>query len=215
VAFIGPTGSGKSTLVDVLLGLLTPTAGAVRVDGRDIRTDLAAWQRQLGYVPQDIYLVDDTIRRNVAFGLPDAEIDEAAVTRAVRAARLEAFVRTLPDGLQTEVGNRGIRLSGGQRQRLGIARALYHDPSVLVMDEATSGLDGESERETMAAIGGLRGDRTLVLVSHRLATVSACDRVYLIEAGTLKDEGTLRELAERHPHLRVATATTPASVAGR
>jgi ATP-binding cassette, subfamily B, bacterial PglK len=141
VGFVGPSGSGKSTLVDVVLGLLTPQKGQVLVDGADIQRDLRAWQDQIGYVPQSIYLTDDTLRRNVAFGLADDAIDEAAVERAIRAAQLEVFVAGLPQGLDTVVGEHGVRLSGGQRQRIGIARALYHDPAVLVLDEATSALD--------------------------------------------------------------------------
>ena len=142
---IGRSGAGKSTLVDVVLGLLTPDAGQVRVDGQDIQRNLRAWQDQIGYVPQAVYLTDDTLRRNVAFGLPGEQIDEVAVRRAIRSAQLEEFVASLPDGLETVVGERGVRLSGGQRQRIGIARALYHDPRVLILEQATSSLDADTE----------------------------------------------------------------------
>jgi ABC-type multidrug transport system fused ATPase/permease subunit len=206
VAFIGTSGTGKSTLIDIMLGLLTPTSGQVQVDGLDIQQNLPAWQRQIGYIPQDIYLIDDSICRNIAFGLPDNEINDIALARAIQAAQMEGFVRSLPDGLETLVGNRGIRLSGGQRQRIGIARALYHDPSVLVMDEATSALDDETEREVIGAIGRLRGDRTIIMIAHRLTTVRNCDRLYLLDAGKVKDQGSFGELTKRHAHLRESSA---------
>ena len=189
VGFIGATGCGKSTLVDVVLGLLTPEAGVVRVDGVNIQTSLRGWQDQIGYVPQSIFLTDDTLRRNVAFGLSDEEIDESAVARAVDAAQLDAFVDELPDGLDTVVGERGVRLSGGQRQRIGIARALYHDPAVLVLDEATSSLDVDTERQVMAAVNALQGDKTLLIVAHRLSTVEHCDHLFRLERGRLVEEG--------------------------
>jgi ATP-binding cassette subfamily C protein len=195
VGFIGTSGAGKSTLVDIILGLLTPSSGEVRADGSVIQNDLRDWQRQIGYVPQDIYLMDDTIRRNVAFALPDKDIDQLAVSRALEAAQLNVFVNNLPLGINTVVGNRGIRLSGGQRQRIGIARALYHDPRLLVMDEATSSLDNETEREVIEAIGRLRGTRTIVMIAHRLTTVKGCDKLYLLENGRVKNQGTFDELS--------------------
>lgn len=200
VGFIGGSGSGKSTLVDIVLGLLTPDDGTVRVDGIDIQTNLRGWQDQIGYVPQSIFLTDDTLRRNVAFGLPNDQIDEAAVGRAVRASQLDDFVKELPEGLDTLVGERGIRLSGGQRQRIGIARALYHDPSVLVLDEATSSLDSATESGVMDAVRILRGNKTLLIVAHRLSTVAHCDRLFRIEQGQVVEEGetagVLRTTAE-------------------
>lgn len=189
VGFIGTTGSGKSTLVDIILGLLTPSNGAVRVDGIDIQTNLRGWQDQIGYVPQSIYLTDDSLRRNVALGLPDDQIDENAVLRAIHASQLEQFVKELPKGLDTMVGERGIRLSGGQRQRIGIARALYHDPPVLVLDEATSSLDTATERGVMEAVRALKGDKTLLIVAHRLSTVEHCDRLFRLEQGRVVEEG--------------------------
>ena len=188
IGLVGPSGSGKSTLVDVILGLLTPQVGQVLVDGEDIQENLRAWQDQIGYVPQSIYLTDDTLRRNVAFGLPGAAIDDAAVRHAVRAAQLEEFVSSLPNGLETLVGERGIRLSGGQRQRIGIARALYHDPAVLVLDEATSALDTATERGVMQAVTALRGGKTILIVAHRLSTVGSCDRLYRLEHGRIVAE---------------------------
>jgi len=201
VAFIGTSGAGKSTLVDLVLGLLTPTSGTICVDGKDIQGNLSSWQRKIGYIPQEIYLVDDSIRRNIAFGLPDDAIDEQALMSAVDAAQLSGFVQGLPNGLDTVVGNRGARLSGGQRQRIGIARALYHNPSVLVMDEATSALDNETERAVIEAIESLRGERTIIMVAHRLSTVKACDRLYLFEHGLLIDQGNFAELVQRNKHL--------------
>jgi ABC-type multidrug transport system fused ATPase/permease subunit len=194
VGFVGPSGSGKSTLVDVILGLLTPIAGQVMVDGQDIQQGLRAWQDQIGYVPQSIYLTDDTLRRNVAFGVPNEEIDDAAVMRAIKAAQLDEFVASLPNGLDSGVGERGIRLSGGQRQRIGIARALYHDPALLVLDEATSALDTITEREVMAAITALKGSKTILIVAHRLSTVEHCDRLYRLDHGKFVAEGTSAEI---------------------
>ena len=185
VGFIGASGAGKSTLVDIVLGLLTPDTGEVRVDDKDIQANLRNWQDQIGYVPQSIFLTDDTLRRNVAFGLPSEQIDDAAVQRAIQAAQLEDFVASLPDGLETLVGERGIRLSGGQRQRIGIARALYHDPAVLVLDEATSSLDTATERGVMQAVTTLQGSKTILIVAHRLSTVEHCDRLYRLEQGRM------------------------------
>jgi ABC-type multidrug transport system fused ATPase/permease subunit len=191
VGFIGGSGAGKSTLVDIILGLFTPCSGIVKVDGTDIQTNLRGWQDQIGYVPQSIYLTDDTLRRNVAFGLPADQIDEAAVWRAIRAAQLEQFVNDSPQGLDTLVGERGIRLSGGQLQRIGIARALYHDPPVLVLDEATSSLDTATEHDVMRAVRALHGNKTLLIVSHRLSTVEHCDHLFRLEQGRLVAEGEM------------------------
>ncbi len=187
VGFIGSSGSGKSTLIDIILGLLQPGSGQVLVDGNDIRDNIRGWQDQIGYVPQSIYLTDDTMRRNIAFGLGESEIDDAAVTQAIRAAQLEDFVETLANGVETKVGERGIRLSGGQRQRIGIARALYHDPAVL--DEATSALDTSTEKEVMRSIRALHGIKTVIIVAHRLSTVEHCDRLYRLDQGRIIDQG--------------------------
>ena len=194
IGIIGPSGSGKSTIIDLVLGLLTPQTGMISVDGQDIQSCLRNWQNQIGYVPQSIYLTDDTLRQNVAFGLPDDQIDDSAVSRALDAAQLSSFIATLPGGVETIVGERGVRLSGGQRQRIGVARALYHSPSVLVLDEATSALDNETESGVMDAISGLRGKTTIIIVAHRLTTVASCDRLYRLEHGTLAEAGTPAEL---------------------
>ena len=188
VGFIGASGAGKSTLVDIVLGLLAPDSGSVRVDGEDIRNRLRDWQDQIGYVPQSIFLTDDTLRRNVAFGLPNDQIDDDAVRRAIQAAQLEEFVAGLPEGLETIVGERGVRLSGGQRQRIGIARALYHAPAVLLLDEATSSLDTDTEHGVMQAVRALRGMKTILIVTHRLTTVEHCDRLYRLHDGRIVEE---------------------------
>ena len=210
VGFIGDSGAGKSTLVDIILGLFSPGSGAVRVDGIDIQTNLRGWQDQLGYVPQSIFLTDDTLRRNVAFGLSNEEIDEAAVCRAILAAQLDQFVNDLPQGLDTMVGERGIRLSGGQRQRIGIARALYHDPPVLVLDEATSSLDTDTELGVMDAVRSLQGQKTLIIVAHRLSTIAHCDRLLRLKHGRLvEDDAALMALRAQsnNPDSRLADRT--------
>ena len=211
VGLVGPTGAGKTTLVDVILGVLEPTSGQILIDGEPVGTRVSSWQRQVGYVPQDVFLIDDSIRRNVAFGLADDEIDEAAVTRAVSAAQLTDFLATLPQGLDTIVGERGVRLSGGQRQRIGIARALYHDPEVLILDEATSSLDNETERYVMEAVEHLRGQRTIIIIAHRLSTVKDCDRLFMLRQGRLVESGRYDELIAAGKHFRrLATSHEPA-----
>jgi ABC-type bacteriocin/lantibiotic exporter with double-glycine peptidase domain len=197
VGLVGASGSGKSTLIDLVLGLQLPQSGSVRVGGHDIRNALNDWQRQIGYIPQTIFLMDDSLRRNIALGIADNEIDEVAIVEALKSAQLEDFVASLPEGLDTVVGERGVRLSGGQRQRIGIARALYHRPSVLVLDEATSSLDTETERGVMQAVQALQGDKTVIIVAHRLSTVEYCDRLYRLDAGRIVDEGTFDEVMNR------------------
>ena len=206
VGFVGASGAGKSTLVDILLGLLTPDTGEIRADGKDIQLQLRNWQDQIGYVPQTIFLTDDTLRRNVAFGLANEQIDDVAVQRAVRAAQLEEFVVSQPDGLETFVGERGVRLSGGQRQRIGIARALYHDPAVLVLDEATSALDTATESDVIQAVTALHGTKTIIIVAHRLSTVEHCDRLYRLHEGRLMEDGTSNAMVSHIPKLKVTPA---------
>jgi len=190
VAFIGPSGAGKTTLADILLGVLNPTSGRVLVDDADVFGDIDAWQERVGYIPQTIYLMDDTIRNNILYGSVDKG-DENKLLKAVEKAQLSEFVNSLPKGLDTEIGEGGMRLSGGQRQRIGIARALYDDPEVLVLDEATSALDGETESAVMEAINILSGSKTLVIIAHRLTTVRKCDIKYMVEnkeVKTISDE---------------------------
>ncbi len=185
VAFIGESGSGKTTIVDIILGVLKPSKGLVKVDGKETNEIKKLWQQKIGYIPQSIYLSDDTIRRNIAFGLEDKDIDDQAVWNALEKAQLKDHVSNLPDKLDTFVGERGVRLSGGQRQRIGIARALYHNPEILFLDEATSALDNETEKEIMKAIDGLKGDKTLIIIAHRLSTIENCDIVFTMSNGEL------------------------------
>lgn len=189
IGLVGPSGAGKTTLVDILLGLLQPQRGQVLIDDQNIFADIRCWRMNVGYIPQFIHLSDDTIRRNIAFGLPDNEIDEERVWQALRAAQLEAFIRELPEGLNTTVGEKGIRLSGGERQRIGIARALYNNPRVLIMDEATSSLDNITEKYVIDALEKMRGDRTVVIIAHRLTTVRKCDVIYLVHEGRIMEHG--------------------------
>jgi len=202
IGICGPTGGGKTTLVDLMTGLLEPTSGAITVDGVKMSGHIRSWQRNLGVVPQMVFLLDDTLRRNIALGLRDDQIDEEALNRAVDLAQLREFVSSLPEGLETTVGERGVRVSGGQRQRVAIARALYQDPSVLVFDEGTSALDNATEAEIMTSIERLRGDHTIVLIAHRLSTVANSDRVFFVEEGRITGEGSYDELIADHDAFR-------------
>ncbi|MGD1867402.1 MAG: ABC transporter ATP-binding protein [Phormidesmis sp.] len=194
IALVGKSGSGKTTLVDIILGLLNPSSGDILVDGQSVYSDLRAWQNLLGYIPQSIFLTDETIAQNIAFGIPKDEIDYDRVTIAVKAAQLEDLIEQLPEGLETMVGERGMRISGGQRQRVGIARALYYGREILVLDEATSALDSETEKLVSDAINSLAGDKTLIIIAHRVSTIEHCDRVYRLESGRLQQSGTYEEV---------------------
>lgn len=188
VGIVGVTGSGKTTIVDVLLGLLQMESGRILADGVDVSGHYEAWLKNIGYIPQTIFMIDDSIRKNVAFGVPEEEIDEEKVWRALEEAALDDFVRSLPEGLNTGIGERGIRISGGQRQRISIARALYEDPEVLVLDEATSALDNDTEAAIMDSINRLHGKKTLVIIAHRLQTIEKCDMVYRVADGRISRE---------------------------
>lgn len=183
VGIVGTTGAGKSTVVDILLGLLEVKSGNVYADGVNVKEHYRQWLKNVGYVPQMIFMLDDSIRKNVAFGVPEEKIDEERLWAALKEAQLDEFVKTLPEGLETGIGERGIRLSGGQRQRIGIARALYNDPEVLIMDEATSALDNDTEAAIMESINRLHGKKTLIIIAHRLQTIEKCDIVYRVENG--------------------------------
>lgn len=196
VGLVGESGSGKSTIVDLIGGLLDPENGGIVVNGQDMREIKHEWQSVIGYVPQTIFLIDDSIRKNVAFGIRDRDIDDARVTEALDAAQLSEFVSTLSEGVDTQVGERGVRLSGGQRQRIGIARALYHHPEVLLLDEATAALDMETERGVMDAIHRLKGSVTVIIVAHRMATVERCDRLYRLEQGRIVASGSYAEIMQ-------------------
>ena len=195
IGFAGPTGSGKTTLVDLFLGLISPQEGELLVDGvKIIKKNLRDWQNSLGYVPQNIFLKDGSIKENIAYGISDTEIDINRVRKAINNAQLDRFISTLPGGVDTNVGERGVQLSGGQRQRIGIARALYRNASVLVLDEATSALDGETETSLMDILYSLKENMTILLIAHRLSTLKDCDKIYVLDQGELITNGTYDEL---------------------
>ena len=188
VGVVGTSGAGKTTIIDILLGLLHIQEGQILADGVEVREHYEGWLKNIGYIPQTIFMIDSSIRKNVAFGVPDEEIDDEKVWQALKEAQLDEFVRGLPEGLDTSIGERGIRISGGQRQRIGIARALYEDPEVLVLDEATSALDNDTEAAIMESINSLHGHKTLVIIAHRLQTIEKCDIVYRVENGQIVRE---------------------------
>jgi ATP-binding cassette, subfamily B, bacterial PglK len=198
IAFIGKSGSGKTTLVDIFLTLLRPQKGDIQVDGTSIYTALPEWRKLIGYIPQSIFLMDDTIERNIAFGVPDHEISVSRLAQAIRSAQLEELILQLPEGMQTNVGERGVRLSGGQRQRIGIARALYHEREILVLDEATSALDQETEQLVSEAISALSGNKTLIIIAHRLSTIEKCDRIFQLEHGEIIKSGIYHDVVMSH-----------------
>ena len=194
VGIIGETGSGKSTLVNLLIGLLKPFEGRVEVDELDINSNLPEWYKKIGYIPQSVYLIDDTIRKNIALGLKEDDIDDNLIKKAVEKASLSDFLNQLSNGLETIVGEKGIRLSGGQQQRIGIARALYRDPEILILDEATSSLDQTTENKIMESIQFLKRTKTLIVVTHRLSTVKNCDKIFFIDKGKIIKQGTPKEI---------------------
>jgi HlyD family secretion protein len=199
IGVVGSSGSGKSTLIDVILGLIEPEQGNIKIDGTNLTSEnIRSWQDSIGVVSQNIFLADSTIRENVAFGLPADEINEGFILNAIKLANLDEFISTLPQGLSTRVGERGVQLSGGQRQRIGIARALYQNASILVFDEATSSLDGITEKKVMDAIYNLSGLKTIIIVAHRLASVKKCSCIYLMHHGEIIDCGPFDDLVERN-----------------
>ena len=188
IAFIGASGSGKTTIADIIMGILTPTKGKILVDGVDISDNMTSWHSMIGYIPQSIYLMDDTIRNNIAFGIDEDKISDARIREVLAEAQLLEFVEGLSEGLNTVIGEQGIRLSGGQRQRIGIARALYSNPEVLVLDEATSALDNDTESAVMDAINSMAGKKTLIIIAHRLSTIEHCDVVFEVKDSTIKQK---------------------------
>ena len=198
IGIIGKSGAGKSTLIDLILGLIKPTNGNIFVDNTNLNDNLRDWQKQIGYVPQDIYLLDDTIRNNIAFGLNTNDINQEAILKSIELSRLKDYVSSLEKKENTVVGNRGIKVSGGQKQRIGIARALYHNPKILILDEATSSLDTINERKIMEEIYNTAENITLIIVTHRHKSVSNCDKIYLLDNGKIIDEGKFADLEKRH-----------------
>ncbi|NEQ33865.1 MAG: ABC transporter ATP-binding protein, partial [Leptolyngbya sp. SIO4C5] len=194
IALIGKSGAGKTTLVDLILGLFHPQSGDIQVDGQSIYRDLRAWQNLIGYIPQSIFLIDDTIERNIAFGVPDEHIDAERLQQSIAAAQLTDLIERMPEGIKTRIGERGVCLSGGQRQRIGIARALYHEREILVLDEATSALDNETEQLVTEAIRSLSGQKTMIIIAHRLSTVKHCNRIYRMKKGQIVQSGNYREV---------------------
>lgn len=204
IAFAGATGAGKSTLVDIILGLLEPSTGYLKIDDKIVdKNIIRSWQKNIGYVPQDIFLIDDTIIKNIAFGVDKDNIDIRKVKKAAEIANIANFIENeLSEGYNTIVGERGIRISGGQKQRIGLARALYHDPEVLILDEATSSLDSKTQEQVMDAINAIVEVKTMIIIAHRLSTVKNCDQIYLIEEGKIIDQGKYDELAERNQYFK-------------
>ena len=202
IGIVGPSGAGKTTLIDIILGLLEPSDGRLMVDGQSAFENLDGWQKHLGYVPQTIFLLDDTLRRNIAFGIEDREIDENRVLQVIQLAGLDTVLADLPQGLNTSIGEFGTRLSGGQRQRVAIARALYRNPDVLVFDEATSALDSETEREITQAIDGFAGHKTILVIAHRLSTVRNCDKIVFMKQGRVEAIGSFDELYSKNTEFR-------------
>jgi HlyD family secretion protein len=203
VGIVGPSGSGKTTLIDILLGLITPQQGQLKVDSISVDEENSRlWKNTIGFVPQSIFLSEGTIVQNVAFGIPDDKINIEKVKNALTLSHLDKFLQSLDKGIYTEVGERGVQLSGGQRQRIGIARALYHNAKVLVFDEATSSLDGITEKNIMEAIHNFSGQKTIIMVAHRLKTVQKCDQIFLVDKGKITDHGTYEELLKRNKHFK-------------
>ena len=198
IGIIGKSGAGKSTLIDLILGLINPVTGKIYIDNFELKDNIKSWQKLIGYVPQDIYLLDDTIKNNIAFGLDERDIDHENVIKSIKLAKLDIFINSLPEKENTIVGNRGIKVSGGQKQRIGIARALYNNPKVLVLDEATSSLDTENERQIMDEVYVTSKERTLIIITHRHSSVFKCDIVYLLDKGKVIDKGNYKDLMNRH-----------------
>ena len=202
VGIIGRSGSGKSTLVDLILGLLDPNNGKISVDGIDIKYNKNLWQKNIGYIPQDIYLLDDTIKNNIVFGIDEEKIDYKLLNESIKTAQLEKFVELSENKLDTIVGNRGAKISGGEKQRIGIARALYNNPKILIFDEATSALDIDNENKILEEIYAGINDKTIIIISHRNNTVKYCESIYVMDQGEVIDKGPYSEIMDRHKYLK-------------
>jgi ABC-type bacteriocin/lantibiotic exporter with double-glycine peptidase domain len=196
VGIIGKSGSGKTTMINIFLGLLTPQKGTIEVNGLPINNNLRRWLDMVAYIPQDVFILDDTIRRNIAMGVPDEEIDMEKLTQSINVAQLKDVVNRLPDNIEAVVGERGIRLSGGERQRLALARAFYHEREVIIMDEATAALDNETERQLVRAINEFKTNKTMIIIAHRLSTLKDCNIIYKVDNGRIIDSGSLESLGE-------------------
>ena len=194
IGFIGPSGSGKTTLLDALLGLFEPQKGVIEYNSRNIKNNLKEWQSQIAYIPQEIFLIHGSLRHNVALGINEEDIDDNRLNESLRQARLSDMVENLPEGVNTILGERGIRFSGGQRQRVALARAFYHGRNILVMDEATSALDSETEKEIVSEIERLKGNKTMIVIAHRLTTLKHCDRIYKLQDGKIVNMGSYSEI---------------------
>jgi ATP-binding cassette subfamily C protein len=204
---IGKSGSGKSTLVDIMIGLLEPSTGEIFIDDNNIGIKKISWQKQLGYVPQEVYLLDDTIRNNITFGIEKEEIDEKLLSDVIEKSQLKNLINSLSNKLDTLIGDRGARLSGGEKQRIGIARALYNKPKVIVFDEATSSLDIYNENKILKEIYENKKDKTLIIISHRNNTVKYCDLIYVMEDGKIIDNGTFEQIMKKHSYLKENVVT--------
>jgi ATP-binding cassette, subfamily B, bacterial PglK len=208
IGLVGPTGSGKSTLINILLGIYRPTSGDVMFDSQPIPVSQNEWASRIGYVPQEIFLWDGTLKQNISFGVPAEKMDEEKIRKVIALAQLDDVVAAMPKGLETEIGERGLRLSGGQRQRIGLARALYFEPEVLILDEGTSALDNETEMKFMRALESLYGSMTIILIAHRLSTVKNCDKIFLLKNGKIAESGSYNDLMQRGTEFyRLATAS--------
>ena len=201
VGIIGRSGAGKSTLVDIILGLLKPKSGQIIIDGENMDKKKTIWQTQIGYVPQNIYLLDDTIKNNIIFGINEEDTDEILLAEVIEMAQLKNLINSLPDNIHSIVGNRGAKLSGGEKQRIGIARALYNKPKIMILDEATSSLDIDNENKILNEIYQSKKDKTLIIISHRNNTVKYCDSIYVMENGKVIDNGSFQKIMKKYSHL--------------
>ena len=202
---IGKSGGGKTTLIDLLLGLLSPSKGTIKADSIDINSNIRRWQDNIGYVPQNIFLIDDTIRQNIALGVPKRKINEDSILKAISSAQMNDLIKSLPNGLDTVVGEYGVRFSGGQRQRIGIARAMYNNPGILIFDESTSSVDNITEKQLMESLNSLTKEKTVIIIAHRLNVVKDCKKIIMLEDGEIVAEGSWQDLENKSKTFRSFT----------